>query len=147
MQMSAEHAIDIPMLPLSEQMNIKIRKLRRKCIGIQVGVLMTLSIGPGNPIVNREAIMRYYALENIGTGYPGQFESRLSDTRRLGLGQMNTDQIPIRLAMSAQHREGIMMASLHEFLQGVSVSFGSGTALDSMTILVRVHFIRPLRVK
>ena len=113
----AEEAVGMPVLPLAEQVQVEIRKLRGVAVRIVDDVLAVLAVAPDQPVVRRQVGPLAAPLEQVAGPHPFQPEVALEDGYLAGLGNEGPDhRLPV-LKMMSQDGEGVVVAGFDQLAQ------------------------------
>ena len=145
--MRAQHPIDVPMLAFPEQVKIKIGDLGRKSVRIDMAARSSSLILPEDRIMLGNAVaVGNPTLKQIGAGYTLHGRARCTNPGAFRFRQQGSEQLGPVLGVSAENREGIMVARIEKKPQAIRQGC-PGVFAEVVMLIVRVHFGRPLVVE
>ena len=117
-QVRAQKPIGVPVAALAEEVEIEIRELGRKAVGIVMDVMVTGGIDPVDSVTLGNLGRRTLPKEKIRSFDPGEGLGCLDQGNRLGARQEHADHCPVALEVPAENLERVVVTRLDDALQG-----------------------------
>ena len=112
MHMRSQYAVGMAMPAFAEQVQIKVRELRRKTVGVMRDVLVMLGIAPHQVVTIGDCSRCAAPFEHVGVGNAFQAYITFGNRDLVCLWQVGANQIKVLFAVFAEHAERIMVACL-----------------------------------
>ena len=118
-QVRAQKPIGVPVAALAEEVEIEIRELGRKAVGIVMDVMVTGGIDPVDAITLGNLGRRALPNEEIRSLDPREGLGRLDQgDRSRPPGRKHADHCPVALEVPAEDLERVVVTRLDDALQG-----------------------------
>ena len=111
-----KNPVDMPVLAFTKQVQVKIRDLWRKTVGVVSDVLRTMTVSPYQAVAVRHLIGRAMPGKQIGVAHALQGCAVFSDADPFSTGYKRTNQIRVGKVMFTQQAERVMVARINQTL-------------------------------